>query len=104
MCEYCNKKINNKSIKCIDAPTDKSKLTLIKDGYFGYTILAEIDNLADDSSNKVELLGDIIFEKNEIQIIFDFTKKKIVIHCKNVLEPELIQAINEKVKELGRNE
>ena len=51
MCEYCNKKINNKSIKCIDAPTDKSKLTLIKDGYFGYTILAEIDNLADDSSN-----------------------------------------------------
>ena len=53
---------------------------------------------------KVELLGDIIFEKNEIQIIFDFTKKKIVIHCKNVLEPELIQAINEKVKELGRNE
>ena len=53
---------------------------------------------------KVELLGDIIFEKNEIQIIFDFTKKKIVIHEKNILEPKLIQAINEKVKELGWNE
>ena len=51
MCEYCNKIINNKAIKCIDATTDNSKLTILEDKYFGYTILAEIDNLADDSSN-----------------------------------------------------
>ena len=53
---------------------------------------------------KIEFLGDIIFEKNEIQIIFDFTKRKIVIHGKNILETKLIQAINEKVKELRWNE
>ena len=51
MCEYCNKSINNKAIKCIDATTDNSKLIISKDKYFGYTILAEIDNLADDSNN-----------------------------------------------------
>lgn len=51
MCEYCKKNVNNKSITCIDEKTDKSNLKLVKDNYFGYTILAEIDNLADDNSN-----------------------------------------------------
>lgn len=51
MCEYCNKNVNNKPIVCIDEDTDKSKLSLVKTGWTGYTILAEIDNLADDSSN-----------------------------------------------------
>lgn len=53
---------------------------------------------------KIEFLGDIYYEKNAIQVIFDFRKKKIIIHGKNILEPELIQAINEKVKELWWNE
>lgn len=51
MCQYCNKNINNKPILCIDRKTDKSKLTLVKTGWTEYTILAEIDNLADDTSN-----------------------------------------------------
>ena len=56
MCEYCDKKIKNKSITCIDEDVDKSKLTLIKNNYFGYTILAEIDNLADDNSNTPDIV------------------------------------------------
>lgn len=51
MCEYCDKNVNNKRIMCIDEKTDRSKLSLVKIGWIGYTLLAEIDNLADDSSN-----------------------------------------------------
>lgn len=63
MCEYCNKNINNKAIACIDKETDKSKLSIVKDSYFGYTILAEIDNLADDSNNTPDI-ADQFFEIN----------------------------------------
>lgn len=63
MCEYCDKKIKNKSISCIDEDVDKSKLTLIKNNYFGYTILAEIDNLADNSSNTPDI-ADQFFKIN----------------------------------------
>lgn len=55
MCEYCNKKINNKPIVCIDEKTDKSKLSLVKTNWTGYTILAEIDNLADDTRNTPDI-------------------------------------------------
>ena len=56
MCEYCNKRINNKPIQCIDKDIDKSTLTLTQDNYFGYTIFAEIDNLADDNSNMPDVV------------------------------------------------
>lgn len=63
MCEYCDKRINNKPIKCIDEDIDKSKLTLIKINGIGYTIFAEIDNIADDNSN-IPDIADQYFEIN----------------------------------------
>lgn len=63
MCEYCNKRINNKPIQCIDKDIDKSTLTLTQDNCFGYTIFAEIDNLADDNSNMPDV-ADQFFKIN----------------------------------------
>lgn len=55
MCKYCRNNINNKPIFCIDKKTDKSKLRLVKTNWTGYTILAEIDNLADNTSNTPDI-------------------------------------------------
>lgn len=53
MCKYCRNNINNKPIHCINKKTDKSKLRLTKTRFDGYTILAQIDNLADNTSFRV---------------------------------------------------
>ena len=64
--------------------------------------MSEVDKIFEKLGyKKIELLGDIIFEKKEIQVIFDFTKRKVVIHEKNILEPELIQAMYKFCKEKG---
>lgn len=63
LCEYCKRTINNKPIKCIDENIDKSKITLIKDNYLGYIILAEIDNLAEDNTN-IPAIADQFFKIN----------------------------------------
>ena len=64
--------------------------------------MSKLDKMFEELGYKrCEFLGDIIFEKGEIQIVFDFMKKKVVIHEKNVLEPKLIQAIYQFCKEKG---
>jgi len=63
MCEYCEKNTNNKPIMSIDKDTDKSKLSLVRTNWTGYTIYAELDNLADDSNNVPDIV-DQFFQIN----------------------------------------